>query len=120
MPMPDEIVGLLRSKITFKWSDGHETVLRLGSEFVPRLSEGSIVLNTVRLASISLEESLEYGTRIEAILKLGRYGWNAARPGDQKAADAYVKAMADDPDPVIRTAATAARDLTLLQYRSLR
>ena len=26
MPMPDEIVGLLRSKITFKWSDGHETI----------------------------------------------------------------------------------------------
>jgi ATP-binding protein involved in chromosome partitioning len=26
MPVPDEIVGLLRSKITFKWSDGHETV----------------------------------------------------------------------------------------------
>ena len=26
MPMPDEIVGLLRSKITFKWADGHETV----------------------------------------------------------------------------------------------
>jgi ATP-binding protein involved in chromosome partitioning len=26
MPVPDEIVGLLRSKITFKWQDGHETV----------------------------------------------------------------------------------------------
>lgn len=26
MPMPDEIVGLLRSKITFKWPDGHESV----------------------------------------------------------------------------------------------
>jgi ATP-binding protein involved in chromosome partitioning len=26
MPMPEEIVGLLRSKITFKWSGGHETV----------------------------------------------------------------------------------------------
>ena len=25
MPMPDEIVGLLRSTITFKWPDGHET-----------------------------------------------------------------------------------------------
>ena len=25
MPMPDEIVGLLRSTITFKWADGHET-----------------------------------------------------------------------------------------------
>jgi ATP-binding protein involved in chromosome partitioning len=26
MPLPDEIIGLLRSKITFKWEDGHETV----------------------------------------------------------------------------------------------
>ncbi len=26
MPMPTEIVGLLRSKITFKWDDGHETI----------------------------------------------------------------------------------------------
>jgi ATP-binding protein involved in chromosome partitioning len=25
MPMPEEIVGLLRSKITLKWSDGHQT-----------------------------------------------------------------------------------------------
>ena len=26
MPMPDEIVGLLRSKLTFKWAGGHESV----------------------------------------------------------------------------------------------
>jgi len=26
VPMPDEIVGLLRSRITIKWHDGHETV----------------------------------------------------------------------------------------------
>ena len=26
--MPTEIVGLLRSKITLKWSDGHETAYR--------------------------------------------------------------------------------------------
>ena len=43
--------------------------LGLGSEFVPRLNEGSIVINTVRLASVSLEESIEYGSRIEALLK---------------------------------------------------
>jgi|ThiBio_1000_plan_1041568.scaffolds.fasta_scaffold02433_4 cobalt-zinc-cadmium resistance protein CzcA len=41
---------------------------RLGSEFVPRLNEGSVVLNTVRLASVSLEDSLDYGTHIERIL----------------------------------------------------
>jgi cobalt-zinc-cadmium resistance protein CzcA len=43
--------------------------LDLGSEFVPRLSEGTIVINTVRLASVSLEQSLEYGGHIEALLK---------------------------------------------------
>ncbi|MBD3168483.1 MAG: CusA/CzcA family heavy metal efflux RND transporter [candidate division Zixibacteria bacterium] len=38
---------------------------QLGSEFVPRLSEGTIVINLVRLAGISLEQSVEYNTRIE-------------------------------------------------------
>jgi len=28
MPMPDEIIGLLRSTITLKWDDGHETKYR--------------------------------------------------------------------------------------------
>jgi cobalt-zinc-cadmium resistance protein CzcA len=41
---------------------------RLGSEFIPRLNEGSIVLNTVRLAGVSLENSIHYGTHIERIL----------------------------------------------------
>lgn len=38
---------------------------RLGAEFVPRLSEGTVVINFVRLAGISLNESVEYNTRIE-------------------------------------------------------
>ncbi len=43
--------------------------LTLGSEFVPKLGEGTIVINTVRLAGVSLEESLDYGSKIEQILK---------------------------------------------------
>lgn len=39
--------------------------LRMGSEFVPRLSEGTVVINFVRLAGISLEESVKYNTIIE-------------------------------------------------------
>jgi cobalt-zinc-cadmium resistance protein CzcA len=35
---------------------------RLGSEFVPRLREGTLVINTVRLAGVSLDESVRYGT----------------------------------------------------------
>jgi len=42
--------------------------LKLGSEFLPKLSEGSIVANTVRLAGVSLEESVRYGTQIEKLL----------------------------------------------------
>jgi len=37
----------------------------LGSEFIPRLSEGTIVVNLVRLAGISLDQSVNYNTRIE-------------------------------------------------------
>jgi cobalt-zinc-cadmium resistance protein CzcA len=42
---------------------------RLGSEFVPRLREQAIVINTVRIAGVSLDESIRYGTRIERLLR---------------------------------------------------
>ncbi|MCX4242578.1 efflux RND transporter permease subunit [Paraliomyxa miuraensis] len=38
---------------------------RFGSEFVPRLREQAIVINTVRMAGVSLDESVRYGTQIE-------------------------------------------------------
>jgi cobalt-zinc-cadmium resistance protein CzcA len=41
---------------------------RLGSEFVPKLREGAIVINTVRLAGVSADESTRYGTQIERAL----------------------------------------------------
>lgn len=41
---------------------------RLGSEFVPRLREGALVINTIRLASVPLEESVRYGIHIERTL----------------------------------------------------
>ncbi len=40
----------------------------LGSEFVPRLSEGTIAVNCVRLAGASLEQGVDISTRIEKIL----------------------------------------------------
>ncbi|MFO0937558.1 MAG: CusA/CzcA family heavy metal efflux RND transporter [Gemmataceae bacterium] len=42
----------------------------LGTEFVPKLSEGAIALGTVRLAGTSLEESVQTNTQVEkALLK---------------------------------------------------
>ncbi|MBI3838175.1 MAG: efflux RND transporter permease subunit [Planctomycetia bacterium] len=40
----------------------------LGTEFIPRLSEGSVVIATQRLASVSLQESVRYGTQLEKLL----------------------------------------------------
>jgi len=44
------------------------TASRMGGEFIPRLSEGSVVINTIRLAGVSIDESVEYNTRIEQLL----------------------------------------------------
>ena len=41
---------------------------RTGSEFIPRLSEMGIVVNTVRLSGVSLQESVRYGTQIEKLI----------------------------------------------------
>ncbi len=40
----------------------------LGSEFIPKLSEGSVVVNVVRLAGIDMEESIRYNTQMEKAL----------------------------------------------------
>ncbi len=42
--------------------------MQLGGEFIPRLSEGSIVANVIRLAGVSVETSTRYNTRMEQIL----------------------------------------------------
>ncbi len=41
---------------------------RLGSEFIPRLNEGALVINTVRLPGVSVDESVRYGTQLERLL----------------------------------------------------
>lgn len=68
----------LRAALRFRWIvlGGAALLLggaaflatRLGSEFVPKLREGSIVINTVRLAGVSIDESIRYGTQIERAL----------------------------------------------------
>ena len=58
--------------------------------------------------------------RTAAILAVGRMKYNTPRRGDQLAAPRELKAWAADPDPVARTAAKAASDLTIERYRMLR
>lgn len=53
----------------------------LGSEFIPKLSEGSIVVNIVRLAGVDLEESIRYNTHMEKALLAAfpdeiQYAWS--------------------------------------------
>jgi cobalt-zinc-cadmium resistance protein CzcA len=43
--------------------------LKLGTIFVPRLDEGSVVINTVRLPGVSIEESARFSTAIERLLQ---------------------------------------------------
>jgi hypothetical protein len=57
--------------------------------------------------------------RVEAILKLGRYRFDAARAADQLAAPRFLRILAHDPDPCLRAAAQAATTLTLEQYRMI-
>jgi hypothetical protein len=58
--------------------------------------------------------------RVEALLTLGRLKYNAGHPGDNRGAARVAAEIAkNDPDPVIKTAAGEARDLTLDQYESL-
>ena len=40
----------------------------LGGEFLPRLSEGALVANVIRLAGVSIDESVRGNTRVEAAL----------------------------------------------------
>ncbi len=42
--------------------------MRLGSEFIPRLSEGTIAVNVIRLAGIDVNESVKNNTIIEKVL----------------------------------------------------
>ena len=41
---------------------------QLGSTFIPRLYEEALVVNTVRLSGVSLDESLRYGMQLEELL----------------------------------------------------
>lgn len=41
---------------------------RMGGEFLPKLKEGALVINVIRLAGISVDEAVAYNTRIEQLI----------------------------------------------------
>lgn len=57
--------------------------------------------------------------RAEALMKAGRYRFDAGRAADQRGALRIIRPYLEDPDPVIRHAANAATDLTLAEFRRL-
>jgi cobalt-zinc-cadmium resistance protein CzcA len=69
----------LRLALHYRWSviagaasllaGGAYLASRLGTAFIPRLYEEALVINTVRLPGVALEESLRYSTAIEKIIR---------------------------------------------------
>ncbi len=68
------------------------------------------------------EKSKERLWRVEACLQLARTKHNVGEEGkaaDQRHAQILLRKLADtDPDPIVRTAATRARDITELEYNA--
>jgi tetratricopeptide (TPR) repeat protein len=88
--------------------------------------------NSIRGAIINLEpvhsgDMIELATRggdrvwkVEAVLALGRAKFNARTGGDQRGAVRFLKKLAADAeDPVVRFAATVARDLDSVGYNQI-
>ena len=61
--------GRTLSVAVFVVSAAVASVPFLGTEFMPRLDEGSILIETRKLPSVSLEESVAISTRLEAIVR---------------------------------------------------
>jgi ATP-binding protein involved in chromosome partitioning len=112
MPMPEEIIGLLRSKITFKWQDGHETIyparlLRLACRCAMCVEETSgealldpkTVPDTIRAKRIELVG--QYAIQIEWTdgHGTGIYNFRDLRANCQCVACAEVRASGRVPGP---------------------
>ena len=68
----------VRAALRFRWpvvalgvllvAGGGVLATRLGTAFIPRLYEQAIAINIVRLAGVSIDQSVDYNTRIEQYL----------------------------------------------------
>ena len=65
------------------------------------------------------QESREKVWQLESILRLGMYKFNSPLAGDRRAAIRMIREFAKSQDPAIQSAAIAARDLTVEDYRRL-
>ncbi len=88
---------------------------------VARISDVSIATDAGNVFGLA-KRSRERMWRTEATLRMGLYKYNANTFGDQQGAKDLLAKWSVDPalDPVVRTAATAAHELTLDAYRNLR
>lgn len=84
------------------------------------IDQDPIARNAGDIAYLAQKPMPERMWRVEAILKLGRYRFDAGRAADQRAAPRILAKIAEqDQDPVIRAAAKAAMSLTLENYRTI-
>jgi hypothetical protein len=84
------------------------------------IDQGLIATNAGDIAFLARNPLPERMWRVEAILKLGRYRFDAARAADQRAAPQILKEIAArDHDPAIQAAIKAAQALTLDSYRMI-
>ncbi|RLB54445.1 MAG: CusA/CzcA family heavy metal efflux RND transporter [Deltaproteobacteria bacterium] len=65
MSAPKIVVGVSLAALAITGVVGS----RMGAEFIPRLDEGALAVQILRLPSVSLEESVASSTRFEAVLR---------------------------------------------------
>ncbi len=65
MDAPRAVIAVSLALLVFAGAVGS----RLGAEFVPRLDEGALAIQVLRLPSVSLEESVQGATRFEKVLR---------------------------------------------------
>jgi len=72
VPLLDRVIGVPRALAAVCLAVLAATTVyatRMGAEFVPRLDEGDLAMQILRLPSVSLEESVASSTRLERVLR---------------------------------------------------
>ena len=98
------------------YRDLTEKVVKLMSIFNP--SDPKVITNNGGDVFNLAMNSQERMWRVEAIMMLGHYRYNAVNPGDQIAANKVLEKLAGDSslDPAVQVAVKAAQDLTSVQH----